>query len=120
MADCENSRCLVLPIVYPIRQMWRFDYEQNYTKVAQLRPPVTKMVIGSINCAQGNRIMSSFYHFAYCKLHTDALPIEAVGRRQSRIKLLEAHFRNKSAGPVYIRFIRKNIGRQTATRIHEQ
>ena len=45
--------------------MWRFDYEHNYIKVAQLRPPVTKMVIGSINWAQGNRIMSSFYHFAY-------------------------------------------------------
>ena len=42
-----------------------FDYEHNYIKVAQLRPPVTKMVIGSINWAQGNRIMSSFYHFAY-------------------------------------------------------
>src|SRR6218665_3623189 len=47
------------------------DYEHNYIKVAQLRPPVTKMVIGSINWAQGNRIMSSFYHFAYLKLHTD-------------------------------------------------
>src|SRR6218665_3980182 len=61
--DCENSRCLgrcsVLPIVYPISQMWRFDYEHNYIKVVQLRPPVTKMVIGSINWAQGNRIMSS-------------------------------------------------------------
>ena len=55
----------MLPIVYPISQMWRFDYEHNYIKVAQLRPPVTKMVIGSINWAQGNRIMSSLYHFAY-------------------------------------------------------
>src|SRR6218665_2050459 len=73
MADCpncENSRCLgrcrVLPIVYPISQMWRFDYEHNYIKVAQLRPPDTKMVISSINWAQGNRIMpsSSFYDFA--------------------------------------------------------
>jgi len=45
--------------------MWRFDYEHNYIKVAQLRPSVTKMVIGSINWAHGNRIMSSFYHFAY-------------------------------------------------------
>ena len=120
--DCENSRCWVLPIVYPISQMWRFDYEHsyirawplahlpdcpdfllsrlweqllvrpivlpivywishiwrfdyehNYIKIAQLPPPVTKMVIGSINWAQGNRItgMSSFYHFAYWKLHTD-------------------------------------------------
>src|SRR6218665_856954 len=51
--------------------MWRFDYEHNYIKVAQLRQPVTKMVIGSINWAQGNRIMSSFYHFAYWKLHSD-------------------------------------------------
>jgi len=45
--------------------MWHFDYEHNYMKVAQLDQPVTKMVIGSINWAQGNRIMSSFYHFAY-------------------------------------------------------
>src|SRR6218665_3751619 len=44
--------------------MWRFDYEHNHLQVAQLRPSVTKMVIGSINWAQGNRIMSSFYHFA--------------------------------------------------------
>ena len=62
--DCENSRCWgrcwVLPIVYPISQMWRFDYEHNYIKVVQLRPRVTKMVIGSINLAQGNRIMSSY------------------------------------------------------------
>ena len=76
-SDCENSRCWgrcwVLPIVYPISQMWRIDYEHNYGpfKSAQLRPPVTKMVIGSINLAQGNRIMSSFYHFAYWKLHTN-------------------------------------------------
>jgi len=50
--------------------MWRFvgfDYEHNYIKIAQLRPPapVMKMVIGSINWAQGNHILSSFYHFAY-------------------------------------------------------
>ena len=55
----------MLLIVYPISQMWRFDYEHNYIQVAQLRPPVTKMVIGSINSAQGNRIMSSSNHFAY-------------------------------------------------------
>jgi len=37
LADCsdgENSRCWgrcrVLPIAYPISQMWRFDYEHNY------------------------------------------------------------------------------------------
>src|SRR6218665_827019 len=41
--------------------MWHFDYERNYIKVAQLHPPVMKMVIGSINWAQGNRIMSSFF-----------------------------------------------------------
>jgi len=69
--DCENSRCWVLPIVYPITQMWRFDYEHNYIKVVQLCLPVTKMVIGSINWVQGNRIMSSFYYFAYWQLHTD-------------------------------------------------
>jgi len=45
--------------------MWRFDYEHNYIKVVQLRPPVTKIVIGSINWAQDNRIMSSLYLFAY-------------------------------------------------------
>ena len=56
VTDCLPNR---------LSQMWRFDYEHNYIKVAQLRPPVTKMVIGSINWAQGNRIMSSFYHFAY-------------------------------------------------------
>jgi len=55
----------VLPIVYRISHIWRFDYEHNSIKVVQLRPTVTKMVIGSINWTQGNRIMSSFYHFAY-------------------------------------------------------
>ena len=42
-----------------------------WTQLYQSCPPITKMVIGSINWAQGNRIMSSFYHFAYWKLHTD-------------------------------------------------
>ena len=50
---------------YPISQMWRFDYEHNYIKVAQLRPPVMKMVTGSINSVNGNRILYSFYHFVY-------------------------------------------------------
>jgi len=67
--DCENSRLWgrlwVLPIVYWISHIWRFDYKHNYIKVVQLRPPVMKMVIGSISWAKGNRIMSSFYHFAY-------------------------------------------------------
>ena len=61
----------VLPIVFWISYIWRFYYEHNYLKVVQLLPAVTKMVIGSINWAQGNRIMSSFHHFAYWKLHTD-------------------------------------------------
>ena len=69
MADCENSRCWVLPIVYWISHIWRFDYGHNYNKVAQLRPPVRKMVTGSINWVQDNRILS-FYHFSYWKLHT--------------------------------------------------
>ena len=44
-----------------------FDYEHNYIKGAQLRPPVTKMVIGSINnyCAQGNRIV---FLLSFCLL----------------------------------------------------
>ena len=76
----------MLPIVYPISQMWRF--------VAQLRPPVTKMVIGSTNWAQGNRIMSSFYHFAYSipidnciPMTRNALSIEAVKRRANNVLL---------------------------------
>src|SRR6218665_1831092 len=34
-------------------------------------PPGMKMLIGSINSVNGNRILSSFYHFAYCKLHNN-------------------------------------------------
>src|SRR6218665_327106 len=63
-------------------------------KVAQLWPPVTKMVIGSTNWAQGNRIMSSFYHFAYSipidnciPMTRNALSIEAVGRRANNVLL---------------------------------
>jgi len=44
------------------------------TTISKLRnyaPPVTEMVIGSINWALGNQIMSSLYHFAYWKRHTD-------------------------------------------------
>src|SRR6218665_1018887 len=80
LTDVTFSRLFRWPIVPIVRttdveadvecyrlstQMAKFDYEHNYIKVAQLRPPVTKVVIGSINWAQGNRIMSSFYHFAY-------------------------------------------------------
>src|SRR6218665_624138 len=94
-SDCENSRCSgrcrVLPIVYPISRMWRFDYEHNYIKVAQLRPPVTKRVIGSINWAQGNRIMSSFFIILPIEncipMTINALSIEAVGRRTNNVLL---------------------------------
>jgi len=48
-----------------ISHIWLFDYDHNYIKVAQLRPPVMKMVTGSINSVNGNRILSSFYHFVY-------------------------------------------------------
>jgi len=65
---CENSRLWVLPIVYWISHIWRFDYEHNYIKVVQLRPPVMKMVIGSINWAQGNRIMPSFLLLCLLKI----------------------------------------------------
>jgi len=75
LADCPDcrwwGRLWVLPIVYWIRQIWRFDYEHNYIKVVQLRPPVTEMVTGSINSVHGNRILSSFYHIASRKLHND-------------------------------------------------
>ena len=53
-----------------------------------LRPPVQKMVIGSINWAQGNRIMSSFYHLPIencIPMTRDALSIEAVGRRANNV-----------------------------------
>src|SRR6218665_2534762 len=63
--------------------MWQFDYEHNYLKVAQLRPPVTKMVIGSINWAQGNRIL-----FIICiPITRNALSIKAVGRRANNVLL---------------------------------
>jgi len=54
-----------------ISQIWRFYYEHNYIKVVQLRPPVMKMVTGSINSVNVNQILSFFYHFAYWKLHND-------------------------------------------------
>src|SRR6218665_1061270 len=47
--------------------MWRFDYEHNYIKVAQLRPPVTKMVIqwfptaGAAAFSQGSRELLPFF-----------------------------------------------------------
>jgi len=80
----------VLPIVYPITQMWRFDYEHNYIKVAQLRPPVTKMVIGYINWVQGNRIMSSFIIlpiYNCIPMTRNALSIEVVWRRANNVLL---------------------------------
>ena len=40
-------------------------------KVMQLHPPVSKMLTGSIHSVNGNRILSSFYHSAYWKLHND-------------------------------------------------
>src|SRR6218665_790325 len=70
--------------------MWRFDYEHNYIEVAQLRPPVTKMVIGSINWAQGNQIMSFFIIFPIencIPMTRNALSIEAVGRRANNVLL---------------------------------
>src|SRR6218665_1670946 len=70
--------------------MWQFDYEHNYHKVAQLRPPVTKMVIDSINWAQGNRIMSSFIVLPIencIPMTRNALSIEAVGRRVNNVLL---------------------------------
>ena len=42
-----------------------------------------KMVIGSMNLVKGNRILSSFYDFAYensIMMTINALSIEAVGR----------------------------------------
>ena len=74
----------MLPIVYPISQMWQFDYEHNYVKVVQLRPPVTKMVIGSINWARVIEVCLLFIILPIencIPLTRDALSIEAVGRR---------------------------------------
>src|SRR6218665_1170516 len=92
--DCENSRCLgrcsVLPIVYRISQMWRFDYEHNYIKVVQLRPLVMKIVIGSIKWAQGNRIMSSLIILpieSFIPMTRNAFSTEAVGRRANNVLL---------------------------------
>ena len=66
--------------------MWRFDYEHNYIKVAQLRPPVTKMVIGSINWAQGNRILFIILPIENCiPMTRNELSIEAVGRRANNV-----------------------------------
>src|SRR6218665_3721134 len=76
--------------VYPIglSQMWQFDYEHNYIKVAQLRPPATKIVIGSINWAQGNRILFIILPIENCiPLTRNALSVEAVGRRANNVLL---------------------------------
>src|SRR6218665_2309471 len=79
---------LSVPIVYPISQTWRFDYEHNYIKVAQLRPPVTKMIIGSIKWAQGNRILFIILPIENCiPMTRNALSIEAVGRRANTVLL---------------------------------
>src|SRR6218665_4034178 len=63
-----------------------------YIKEAQLPPPVTKMVIGSINWAQGNRIMSSFLSFCLLKIayRSQEMPyesIEVVGSRANKVLL---------------------------------
>src|SRR6218665_2729690 len=71
--------------------MWRFDYEHNYLKVAQLRPPVTKMVIGSISI--GHRIIELCLPFIILPIENcipmkrNALSIEAVGRRANNVSL---------------------------------
>jgi len=74
--DCQLFRLWEQPIVsvtdwiltYWIRHIWRFDYEHNYIKVAQLHPPVTEMVTGSINSLYGNQILSSFLSFCLLKI----------------------------------------------------
>src|SRR6218665_2060147 len=71
----------VIPIVYPISQMWRFDYEHNCIKVAQLRPPV------------GHRVIELCFLFIILPIENcipmtrNALSIEAVGRRVSNVLL---------------------------------
>ena len=92
--DCEDSRwwhrLWALPIVYWISHIWRFYYEHNYIKVAQLRPTVTKMVTGSINWVNGNRILFSLYHSAYWKLHNDdkkCLVCRGVGKEGQVIRV---------------------------------
>jgi len=69
IANCENSRLWVLPIVYWIRLNKSHLAIWLWTQLYQSCPLVTKMVTGSINLVHGNRILSSFYHFAYWKLH---------------------------------------------------
>ena len=84
---------IVRPIVYWISHIWRYDHEHNYIKIEQLRPPVMKMVTGSINSVHGNQFCLLFYHFSYWKLHTElpmtrnVLSIEAVGRRANNVLL---------------------------------
>ena len=69
--------------------MWRYDYEHNYIKVAQLRQPVTKMVIGSINWAQGNRIMSFIFIIFPIEncipMTRNALSIDAVEKETNNV-----------------------------------
>ena len=66
--------------------MWRFDYEHNYIKVPHLRPPVTKMVIGSINWAQC--LLFIILLIENCiPMTRNALSIEAVGCRANNVLL---------------------------------
>src|SRR6218665_3172490 len=70
--------------------MWRFDYEHNYIKVAQLRPPVTKMVIDSINWAQVIEFCLLFIVLPIencIPMTRNALSLEAVGRRANNVLL---------------------------------
>ena len=107
MADCPNcensrGRCWVLPIVYPISQMWRFDYEHNYIKVAQLRPPVTKIVIGSINWARVIELCLLFIILPIqncIPMTRNALSIEAMGRRANNVLLPHTINWSNKVGP---------------------
>src|SRR6218665_1662980 len=70
--------------------MWRFDYEHNYIKVVQLRPPVTKMVsVLSI----GHRVIELCLLFIILPIENcipmtrNAFSIEAVGRRANNVLL---------------------------------
>src|SRR6218665_1743620 len=70
--------------------MWRFDYEHNYIKVAQLRPPVKKMVIV---LSIGHRVIELCLLFIIFPIENcipmtrNALSIEAVGRMANNVLL---------------------------------
>src|SRR6218665_2108675 len=78
-------------------QMWQFDYEHNYIKVAQLHPPVTKMVIGSI----GHKVIVLCLPFIILlienciRMTRNALSIEAVGRRANNVLLNYYHIQSR-------------------------